>query len=385
MKAITPDWDPRWRARGDLLIVLILTATLAPALASPAAGAEDERTVLRAIAEGYLHNRESFPQFTCRYRIAKGRAASYEQAVDGDLANPVTADILWVVSGDKERHSVSTNDAALRENAARSVQADGSTVVVVPIASEDYLTDGRRQFRHSSGLANLFGVGSSDHRLSTNPFSMGVMGEGESRTPAALIQQKLNEPNPCRLRGRESVLGYGALVVEIPSRDGTQVLTYYLDPERGYLPIRKDAETRGQVESRTMITEARDCGDDRWFPMRSVRITNPEGEPPYYVQLIDVLELDVESVPDEDLFAVELPAGTRVVDRSDPKSQFESEEPMSVDLNDLQGIELAAARQARGETPNVEQASESSLLLVLLAAAAVLIAGVSVWRYRARA
>jgi hypothetical protein len=150
--------------------------------------------------------------------------------------------------------------------------------------------------------------------LRVTPFAMNVMGPDELFSPATLLRTSLEGKGTytARYDGTEKVRGVETMVATVTHVEGGY-RNLYLDPRRGFLPVRflatgaRDNKVYQQAET----LEMRGCSGGRWYPVRSV-VFDPEGPPPFRVEVYDTLEFDVDQAPADAEFHVDIPAKTQV-------------------------------------------------------------------------
>ncbi|HLJ11768.1 MAG TPA: hypothetical protein VKU82_11295 [Planctomycetaceae bacterium] len=269
-----------------------------------------DETALRAIAEGWLANRESFKSFTCRFVWRGGKAASAEHAFRGEIDYETTHNCVWIVDGDNVRYDMTSDPATTRQSHA-----------------EFYLKFGRIRARQSpeSRSVELFVPDHDDEvGVSVTPFGMSMMGPHDKGNPAAMIEGILggtlgNGKLAITIDGDDDVRGTPAVRFSIRLNEGGDVLKQFsLDPQRGFLPLRCLYFHLQPKKAVSLFTvKFRDCGDGRWFPMRSLLFIGPTSDDtPVVLQEVHVNELSLETPPAEN-FALDLAAGTRVSFRDD--------------------------------------------------------------------
>lgn len=344
----------RLAMRSHLAIVALSGAALS---ATPA-----ETVLVQAAAEGWRANRESFTQFTCRYRLITGTAGDREVALRGDLENIDEATVLWVVDGEKERCSVTaTRPPNLRREPGGAGPPEAG---VEGFVSEDYLA--YRQIRlHSSPLlggGTLFGpefpVAGASNDIAT-PFAMGAMGPGATLTPAHYIDQWVAAGDALEVQTENST----DPVLFVRHQDNEdRSTTYEFDLGRGNITTRilHEYDKAGTSFTEFAVTDINEPAEGQWFPMRSVRIdAHPTGGKPtrYYVRVIEVTELNIGH-PGKLDFELALPADAFINDASDGRSQYRLSEPTTITPEDLPDLlEKAQGRVEQVKSYQVAKAA----------------------------
>src|SRR5947209_1120567 len=89
-----------------MLVGFHFSACCGPGLFADESLRDQKNDTLKAVAEGYLSNREAFVALDCRFRIRAGEARTLDDARRGALIESVTADGLWIVNGSKVRFEI---------------------------------------------------------------------------------------------------------------------------------------------------------------------------------------------------------------------------------------------------------------------------------------
>ncbi len=164
--------------------------------------------------------------------------------------------------------------------------------------------------------------------------------------PATIIEysQKNNFKDPI-LTLEENVAYAGGKYTRITAKgdSSSHHLTFYLDPQKGFLPIISESYDKmtGKISTRMVLTGMRKYHGN-WFPMRSLKITELLSGA-YEVREMKVIKLNLKFDPtDVDLTAL-LSKHTQYSHRADPytaktlyRNQKDDFVPISV--NDIKGI-----------------------------------------------
>lgn len=330
------------------------------------ANAQDDASeaLARKAGEGWRANRESFTQFTCRYRVIQGIADSREAAMRGEVVDRKDASVLWAVDGERERCSIDAAEQA-RIQFNSNTDGQGSAVgKVTGIVSKDYLGLGQIRL-HSSGMAgggSLYGPeftqADGGNEIAT-PFEMGVMGPGGTMNPPYWLEFWLKAGEPVQIDATEA--DAQTVTVRREKHDGTPALMEF-DPHRGYLTKRIFAafDQAGTRYIEAIITDMKEAARGQWFPMRSVRLDSipGDGQTRFKVRILEVTELKMGVPTDPSVFAIQLPAKAYINDASDARSQFVLEEPIAITPEDLpQLLDKAKGRVKQKETYEVAKAA----------------------------
>ncbi len=286
--------------------------------------------VLGVLEEGYLRNREAFPDIDCRFDYAGGKAATAEEALAGRfIQKEVMNRGRWLVNGPNVLYELlctpektEQTERIKKETAERDKkdldsgkQLPDKSVVWVPCVDTLYLRNVSYSLRYgpSTLAATLFNKTDNDGAgIRITPFNLDFLGPDEYSSPASYFRDARARQWPANFDGTKRINGVDTLIARVgPSLEAT----FGFDPARGYLLVYfsyMNAES-GNAYLEAYVTEARECSGDRWFPMRTVVIDNPGSSPPFNVKEVTVLELDVDAEPHADRFRLELPAGVHVV------------------------------------------------------------------------
>jgi hypothetical protein len=202
-------------------------------------------------------------------------------------------------------------------------------------------SDAQRHFRHAPGIrgANISEKGATGPDLWWTPFGLGVMGRDEQDNPGRLLREALAGRYYGVYEGVETFDGEKLSKVTIGKSKDVLAVTFWIDPGRGFLPIRTiDRATRpGSLLFLSVIREVKQCSGGRWFPMRAIVVDDPTSTGrPLRARAFRVLELDVDHPPADDLLAVDLPGGTQVAESGgDPASFLVFQQPERVRVDGL--------------------------------------------------
>lgn len=320
-------WWRRAELRLGLLSVIVLVCLPCAECSCQQADhglTEEEMIRLKTIAEGCLHNREAFPFFACRFVIIQGTASSVAEAVEkGPTEGTVEAEGLWMVAGDKERYEINRKVQPEEVKVEKVGEGQEGISLIFPPAkrvgqgSVVLSVDG---MLHGGGL---YSPDSPPPPVTMTPWDMiGEMGSEGKLNPGWLVTHRLDSEN-IRFRfgeireidGRRLV----PIVVEIVGDEAE--FTFFVDPSRGFLPIQLWINDVGQPPFRKgFVTHVRECSGGRWFPERVVGTEFGGGDETQrcLARELKVTELNVDSPPGDEDFAIWLAAGMTVHDCIDP-------------------------------------------------------------------
>ncbi len=348
----------------QILNLLLMATAAARVLPDPAV-----RDVLGVLAGGHSRNRETFTVIDCRFEWAEGKAASVEGALGGRfIEKRVTQRGHWLLNGPNVRYEllcepdlrlegerIKRQHIEQKKNAASGQQPPKGAVVFkgggilhAPCIDQFYLRNASYVLTYGPGnlAANLFTkTDPGIHGIEITPFNLGVFGGDEGAGPSIYLKAALGGRCPAKFEGIQRINGVDVLVVRVgPSLE--QI--YGFDPARGYLLVYYSyMNTRSRERSyETHVTDTRHCSGDRWFPMRTVFIDNPETPAAVRVKELTVIDADLDSEPRADRFRLELPAGARVVnvDRVDSVGLAR---PETVGVNDLAELDKRCLKRGQ--------------------------------------
>jgi hypothetical protein len=294
--------------RSDLLIILaavLIEASVNQAL--PQAGVGHS---LEAISKGNLRNRKSFDFLTCRYQMRAGTAESLESAKRGELQNTRKWDVVWVTKGSMVKYASTCDEASLKAYKAKFAAEEGSKQIDLR-ESWGVLTDGRLILRHSPAImaVNISVPDVVDPDIRATPFGMGIMGSNETSNPGSVFQKCVDGKFYGIVEGLEIINGAKLVKVNVGLTKDRISRTYWLDPNRGFLPIRIDGKAPKSEELlyTAIVKETKKCSQGRWFPMSAVVIDSPQRKTgSLYVREYQVLDLDVDKEPKNAAFDIEI-------------------------------------------------------------------------------
>jgi hypothetical protein len=194
-------------------------------------------------------------------------------------------------------------------------------VMVVPgsfVTSDRYLADGKSEMDYTPQMQTL-GLWSNDqnHR-GISPTPLGGIGvDHRSRQgPETMLAQPNQYEFSCQ--SMEDVESHPLVSVEFRDKQTGCVTKFSFDVGRGYLPVRGSTNLPGKWQDQRIVTDVRECSNQRWFPDRSLWIITPRKGEFLDVTELKLLEFDADHRPDPNEFAISVPAGTTVNHQTDP-------------------------------------------------------------------
>lgn len=279
----------------------------------------------RAALVAHAAHLNRIPFHTCRFRMTGGQAKSVEEALKGKLFNVSSYECRLVTDGKCDCFV----GFAPPPNEARAEKMPGGKIarLALPGYAGRYLGDGSRSINYSPGMksVNLYSA-EKDYREPEPSPLFWMVGH---RNPYFTMMQRDPERYVFSVVGFEEVLGRPVITVrfddkklmDMPGGPIAVALTYSFDPARGHLPIRHVRLWNGKPITQQYVTHVIDCGNDRWFPERIVKlVTRKDGL--FDVGETKTLELDVDHRPKRDEFTIDVPAGTGVLEYGNETGKF---------------------------------------------------------------
>jgi hypothetical protein len=339
---------------------------------------------LAAAAEGYRSNREVFEFFSCRFTETRGKAQSLQDAMDGKFIDPVATQYRWIVNKKNVKSEVTGDPALLAAALAKPRVGD---TISVPFTPETTLTDGVIQMRYSTILkgANIWPPGVEGVGVEITPFGLGNMGTNDVANPGRVLRDCADGKLFGSYDGSTQVDG-AELLMFSQGDDGHYQKKYLIDPKKGFNPIQitGQAPQGKQLAYRAFFTY-RQCSGQRWFPERGLDVSLPEGDPPFYVREVKVVELDTETPPALSEFYLDMPDGTQVSVPGSKGGYYYTKGQEHVKLTDLQGVydrcQARLAKDAELEQTQAPTPWYRKWIYIVDGIAVTLLVAVSAWLY----
>lgn len=291
-------------------------------LSSPSGGhalQSQREDLARVTVLAYGTNLKAFTYYRCRYRYTKAQAKSIEDAIAGKFVNTRSYENRLLVDGEKVLHEGLAPPEQPDPN--QGVPIPGTSLKMVPAfaVSDRYLADGRREMSYTPQMKTLGLWDNSKAVLGIGRTPLGAVGYGNKVLgPETLLAQ----PEKFELAkvDLEDIEGVPVVVVRFDHKEAFQLKeqlktsqTFYFDGGRGHIPVRIVVLYNDRPQTRTYVTEVRECSNQRWFPDRVVEVDTPaKADSLFNVSEFVVLELDADRRPKADEFAFTIPAGTVV-------------------------------------------------------------------------
>ena len=344
----------------DSFAFLATTVTccfLSPFLHAQALTGSERVEMLRA-AEWYQRNRDSFRNLKCRYVLKDYGCKTIRDAIQGENLGKdnMTAYGLWVVRGSAERHTLGC-DPAFIENViatfpkqkAQKIEPGLMMAVGPAFPHANYLSNGRYTLTVDSSFGTAGFHETSKGRQPHNGLGQ-TMALGFSYPPydpGSMLRDVISGKLYGRFECTQVIEGHKALVFAVGKSEKQILERFWLDPGRGFLPIRfedHDSST-GVLQTVGYITDARQCSGNRWFPTRSFFVNLPRDESlknskdnwRLDVRVTTVPFLDANAIPTDEDFVTVIKAGCQLQDnRSGVCNTERADRTITLDgLNDL--------------------------------------------------
>jgi hypothetical protein len=321
-------------------------------LAQRGDSASDVEEEVRALAETYLENLQSFEQMECLYELRKSYPDDEESVLLGLTPSDPDAGGILVCDGSKKRYEVTVTDAVL-EQAYRL-----SRITFPPKAM---LLDGERGISYCRDLHGgvLFSSAYPPEITMVTPFDYGRF-SGSRRVfhPALILEDfgrkfEVRRPDgqvpeePHASVGSDELVGIEYSMQGLPADKGSFEFQFFLSPSHGCLPIICRNYGNGLLMQKSVITDIRKVGTNRFFPMRSVNIHyGPEYRVSFAVET-RVTSLTVDQPVAASWFQIQVEKGGVLRDGADDNSQFKLSEDQTVRLEDLDDLFQRAADRSK--------------------------------------
>jgi hypothetical protein len=300
----------RQNPRFDALITLALGPSVFCVLAQPAPCNEPPKAhddMLQFILEANRAHCQKFPFMAARFREFTGSAASWQDAIEGRFLpepKPVVCNIFWAFDGENFRR----DEIFAPEDIKRFSERRGRLTTyryqnnrgLWNSTLDLYLEHAGHFTIHRRGHFGLEGW---------QPFNIGMGLPLYQHVPRIL---KFEEGR-ARYVGERELDGRRVPVLETSFREtnGTtrQLDRYWIDPERGYIPIRVETYFNDKLAIPALlivIREFRSIGNGIWFPSLA-RFTFVSPGTVDHVSEWQLVDVDIENRPAPDVFSYGVP------------------------------------------------------------------------------
>ncbi|MDP6636364.1 MAG: hypothetical protein QGG42_15795 [Phycisphaerae bacterium] len=324
---------------------------------------------LKEVAEGYLKNRAGFKSFRCEFLYRIGSAPSLKDAVkNGPTKRVLTASCKWIINGknicymrviDKKAKTAQTDSKANPK--PTDIGGQKGYVAAIPLSARGYLTDGVRALTYNPDfVVNLMGPKRIDELIDGlsprgTPWALGGLGPTITSNPGRwMLDGKLGKWSLLRT---EKVKGGKRIVVQCKRESAC--LTYHFDPDRGFLPVRREYLLNDGRSSRIEITGVRKCPGGRWFPTRVVYVNMRANGDVWRVQEISLTTVDTKTKVQPQEMALTLRGGISVLHVDDMLSSFRLQRNERIGIKDLKALHERCNETAhRRRLKRAEQAGQ---------------------------
>lgn len=380
-------------------LLLLSTAGLGLVASAGRGPAADAEALSRAAILAYKKNVDAFPSYSCKYQYFKATSKSLEAALAGNLQDKLTRDAVLVVDHPtgRERFEILTKLPPADKLGKPVVDRSGKTATRdLPYMPSSLVTLNGKSFFYCPpmGLADIREKWDEGF---PKPMSLIFMGNFGYQTPYSLYKDV--DSGITKLTSKGSLTDQGRPVIGVTLYQAPPCTVdndYFLDPQRGYLPVRILHRRRPPYprtfDMHNHVLEAKEFSGNRWFPMKVLNVDIDPSVPGVSVRGLEVLELTVDEPFAKDAFTITVPAGTRIqseIGAPGTPSAFRLRQDETVRPEDIPRIEQMLT--AVETTPLMDTAitpPRGPLYLrwwFLTCVAAVAVAGVGfAWRHRAR-
>ncbi len=326
------------------LLILLGSLVLWPQLCC--AGDDDPNVDIGIAAEGFSHNLESFRFFTCKFRVTDYLCSSTSEALLGKWQS--TRMQLWgehIIDGRRERYLINCDPSVIQEAMERVVKAaasekGGPIFGTMSCLMGDYVSDGEYKL-DGGGLGSVADFYTEGHGYQPKGSFLTPLNLCQPRNLGDLLRSSVNGPAFARFEGSAKEVGRDVLVFATGESVDRITNRFYLDPERGFWPVRvENYFPKDHVKMLGLTTELRRCSSGRWFPTRQVLVMNwqDEGKASLLVRVVEVTELDVDNKPPDKAFAFVIKEGTQVKDDSRKGALYLAHKEDVVKITELERI-----------------------------------------------
>lgn len=310
----------------------------------------DQETLARAALAGWAANVQAFPFYQCRYVITTAKAKSIEDAIQGKFINAISYENRLLVDGDN----------VLYEGLAPPQPVDPKQAVPIPgkpgffatpqvVCSDRYLSNKHQEmaFVPTMQTVNLFSKDKRSPGVPRDPPLASVLVD--------VIQLAQSDAWEMSTDGLQELDRRPVVGIRFRNKRHGYVLQYFFDPERSYLPVRREYRTEGKVKSRIVVTHVRECSSQRWFPERTVKVSTPDKTGDLYdVSENKIIELNADERPAAADFRVTVPGGTVVCTNDPSKGYFKLKQDETIHVDDI--LKLFAMLDQKQVTPLMDTA-----------------------------
>lgn len=319
---------------------------------APCVFAQDKNFLrARILSEGYLHNRESFAAFKCKFSYSAGWASTYEKAIKEDFKANTGKSFAcaWFVKNDFEKYEKYEVLQDPKNNTEKTDEDAKNTTIALRSGQVNLV------YAPSINAANIRPPGYAGRGHEITPFNMVIMGDSEFRSPHSCVKKALAGEFELKEISEKIVDGkkyYAMSVFDSKAKD-SNILSMLIDPRSGYLPIEYRVHTsKNHLSAECKLLEYKKMEDGSCFPTSSrtlVYIKPGDPSSDIFVYSIKVLKLDVPGNTEPEDFYVDLPKGTEIANPSDLVGSFRLKENKRVFATELDKILNDTIKRSRAE------------------------------------
>ncbi len=301
----------------------------------PAGASAGKEALAKVAILGYAASIDAFTSYKCRYRCTKAEARSIEDARAGRLINVASYECLLIVDGEKRSYQGFSPETLPDAAQGKPMPGKKGAVLIPWFGSSDRnLADGKREMNYLPQLRamGLWAKERATHGIPYAPLDM-LTGDRERNGPDVLMAQA--DEYDLTGQGMSEIDGHPLVSVRLRNKMYGYTLGYSFDAGRGYLLVQKEIVFGDKIKTRGFVTDARECGNNRWFPNRCIAVTTPDMGDMFGVLEVQVLELDPDYRASASDFAFRIPAGTEVNYNEDARKRFKLRQDETVSLEDL--------------------------------------------------
>jgi hypothetical protein len=277
------------------LYSLLFGLALAISSGSLAAAASPDTQAARKVVQAYLNSLREFTQFECDFTVSFRLARDRKSALnEGFPEVQHKLDYQWSQDGDRECFRV----------------GDGSATTLAAANATESILDKECQLKCKDLLLSVHGqfLGlqltqvNSPLACPMSPLQMGNIGPRDMTLP---FWRMLNDPDQTIQNFKST-----ADSVSFEVKSAHSVSHYSFDRRRNNALSASTSRT-GNISRTFQVTEWKDCGNGRWFPIKSVQTQYSPEKRPVAVAELSVTRLVVDKAVAPERFQIHLPSSLR--------------------------------------------------------------------------
>jgi hypothetical protein len=303
----------------EMTAVLLVLLAVAPS---------DERALgeAKAAALAFEAARSSLDSYRCEYQHIKAFASDWNRARTGEVRSPRHCDIEHAYRHREKQEEFFSVRFKLPDLA--SSKRESKEVYSEFLPFEELRYGDHSLFSFAPWRAANLRIGAQTRpRQEPTPLAYGDFFHGSDyRSPFSAIQRVLE--GKAVLQSKGAVVIDGLPTIHLLIEESTGALEFWLDPQRGFLPVECEWRVLGQdgkarVQLRSALVNAKDCGKGRWFPLHIIcGWSPPDGGDRVLLSIVRVSRLQIDNEVDDEDFQLTLPAGWYMYRNSAADSPF---------------------------------------------------------------